>query len=120
MLTAESMSAQGAVTTRHESFRLGLVREQTVTWLACAGGSAFFCAYAVFHGLHVLGWGASVMRRLSPIPLFATVEAACLAAVLFGLPLSVLCNNHRRGLLLVANLLRVSIVLFTVEILLFP
>jgi len=96
------------------------VPPRSLTLYATALGSAFLFAHMFFHGLHVLGCDAHALQQLSSIPLFAGVEAALLVGGLVGLPSAALLANRPGILRLLARVLRSAIVLFTLEILLFP
>ena len=90
------------------------------TLLSTLVGTNFLCAYMVFHGLHAAGRDPTFMKLLSPIPLFATCEAASLAGLMLGLASTLAVADHDKLLLRMPKLLGVTIVLFTLEILLFP
>jgi hypothetical protein len=83
-------------------------------------GTNFLCAYMVFHGLHVARRDPTFMKLLSAIPLFATCEAASLVGLMLGLASTLAVVDHDKLLSRMPKILGVTIVLFTLEIVLFP
>ena len=85
--------------------------------LQCA---AFLAFYMAFHALHVARRDPPFMRLLSPIPLFSTSVAAMLASLIFATVAAFITLNQPKLLERMAKVLVALIVLFTLEILIFP
>jgi hypothetical protein len=83
-------------------------------------GTGFLGSYMFFHALHVAGRDPSFVRRLSAIPFFWTCEAALLAGLAIGVACTLASRDLERLLAHMPKILALTIVLFTLEILLFP
>jgi hypothetical protein len=88
--------------------------------LATLAGTSFLGSYMVFHGLHVAGRDPLFVKLLSAIPLFNTCEVSLLVGLAVGLSATLAVLDHDRLLIRMSKILAVAIVLFTLEILLFP
>jgi hypothetical protein len=97
-----------------------VARIAIATPLATFVGVAFLYSYMVFHALHVAQRDPQIVRLLSPIPLFATCAAAALSGLVLGSVATVFALADDRALTRLPKLLGIAVVLFTLEIVLFP
>jgi hypothetical protein len=95
-------------------------RVAIATPLATFVGVAFFYSYMVFHALHVAKRDPQIVKLLSPIPLFATCAAAAITGLVLGSVATLFALADDRALTRLPKLLGVTVVLFTLEIVLFP
>src|SRR5450755_3576065 len=91
-----------------------------VASLATLSGTNFLIAYMVLHALHAAGRDPLFVKALSRIPLFSTGEAALLSALGVGVLGALSALDHDKLLARISKILAVTILLFTLEILLFP
>jgi hypothetical protein len=95
-------------------------RVAIATPLATFVGIAFLFSYMVFHALHVAKRDPQIVKLLSPIPLFATCAAAALTGLVLGSVATLFTLADDRALARLPKLLGIAVVLFTLEIVLFP
>jgi hypothetical protein len=104
--------------------RSSFARESAVSALLASlsalVGTSFLCSYMVFHALHVAGRDPQLVKLLCPIPLFATCGASLVTGVCFGCLSTLAVADHARLLTRLPKILGLAVVLFTLEILIFP
>ncbi|HEX3774709.1 MAG TPA: hypothetical protein VHV51_09615 [Polyangiaceae bacterium] len=97
-----------------------LLSARTLTALATSIGVSFLLAYFVFHGLHALHRDPVFVTRLASIPLFAICEASAIFGFLGGALITPVIAENDRIYRQIAKVLLASVLLFTLQILLFP
>jgi hypothetical protein len=95
-------------------------RVAIATPLATIVGVSFLYSYMVFHALHVAKRDPQVVTLLSPIPLFATCAASAFTGIALGCVATLFALGNDKLLARLPRLLAVAMVLFALEIVLFP
>jgi hypothetical protein len=110
---------------RSYGFGGALTRNSTLTRqrvALCTSFSAhgFLFSYLVLHALHVAALDPSFLPRISPIPLFAILDASAIIAPVLGLIANALVRKPERILRHLPFSFVIAMIVFVLEVVLWP